>query len=339
MRFQEQFIRCPPRLPPSSPGDKPPGPLGTWAPNSPAGRFAARIRSAPIRAFFLTSVFILLFSTIYCRRFLRDLPSTGGGTPVTQTLYPQKTQIWYTGGIFPPFGEVSFGKRLSRGGAGPFLLLLTAWRLCPGEQTQGTRRSQDPESLVPPGAPHLKSWLPRRLRICSSPDPWRRKWASCSWSEVPPIPPQGREHPPPGGYILFWPGFQDKTADDVVQTIRKSYQAAAAAGYRHPAAGSAWTRGRHCGAGQSNPNLRSSQFSSPSTHSVGGVGAPRGRDRRQGRPAPGPGINVNLAPVADVSTDPSDFIYDRTCGLDAAGTADCVAPWWSRWPATAWAAF
>lgn len=36
------------------------------------------------------------------------------------------------------------------------------------------------------------------------------------------------------------------------------------------------------------------------------------------------GINVNLAPVADVSTNPGDFIYDRTLGKDAAATADYV---------------
>ena len=36
------------------------------------------------------------------------------------------------------------------------------------------------------------------------------------------------------------------------------------------------------------------------------------------------GINVNFAPVADVSTDPSDFIYPRTLGQDAAATADYV---------------
>ena len=38
----------------------------------------------------------------------------------------------------------------------------------------------------------------------------------------------------------------------------------------------------------------------------------------------GLGINVNLAPVADVSTNSGDFIYDRTFGLDAEGTSDCV---------------
>ena len=36
----------------------------------------------------------------------------------------------------------------------------------------------------------------------------------------------------------------------------------------------------------------------------------------------GCGVNVNLAPVCDVSTDPGSFIYDRTLGLDAAAQAD-----------------
>lgn len=36
------------------------------------------------------------------------------------------------------------------------------------------------------------------------------------------------------------------------------------------------------------------------------------------------GLNLNLAPVADVSTDPSDFIYDRTIGRDAQTTAEYV---------------
>lgn len=36
------------------------------------------------------------------------------------------------------------------------------------------------------------------------------------------------------------------------------------------------------------------------------------------------GINVNFAPVADVSIDPEDFIYPRTLGQDAAATADYV---------------
>lgn len=36
------------------------------------------------------------------------------------------------------------------------------------------------------------------------------------------------------------------------------------------------------------------------------------------------GLNVNLAPVCDVSTDPDDYIYRRTLGQDAEGTAEYV---------------
>ena len=36
------------------------------------------------------------------------------------------------------------------------------------------------------------------------------------------------------------------------------------------------------------------------------------------------GINVNLAPVCDVSTDPADFIYARAFGADAAATSEFV---------------
>jgi beta-N-acetylhexosaminidase len=37
------------------------------------------------------------------------------------------------------------------------------------------------------------------------------------------------------------------------------------------------------------------------------------------------GINLNLAPVADVSTNPFDYIYDRTFGKDATQTAEYVS--------------
>ena len=36
------------------------------------------------------------------------------------------------------------------------------------------------------------------------------------------------------------------------------------------------------------------------------------------------GVNVNFAPVADVSTDPNNFMYDRTFGQDADATAEYV---------------
>ncbi|MDE6745450.1 MAG: beta-hexosaminidase [Oscillospiraceae bacterium] len=37
------------------------------------------------------------------------------------------------------------------------------------------------------------------------------------------------------------------------------------------------------------------------------------------------GVNLNLAPVADVAESRSDYIYSRTCGLDYEGTAEVIA--------------
>ena len=37
------------------------------------------------------------------------------------------------------------------------------------------------------------------------------------------------------------------------------------------------------------------------------------------------GINLNLAPVADISVDPSDFIYNRSFGMDAVSTATFIS--------------
>lgn len=36
------------------------------------------------------------------------------------------------------------------------------------------------------------------------------------------------------------------------------------------------------------------------------------------------GVNLNLAPVADVAENPSDYIYERTCGLDHEGTSQVI---------------
>ncbi|MFR7893084.1 MAG: glycoside hydrolase family 3 N-terminal domain-containing protein [Dysosmobacter sp.] len=74
-----------------------------------------------------------------------------------------------------------------------------------------------------------------------------------------------------------------------------------------------------------NPNLFSEPSKSPQKlNYIGGI------EKFSGIRTPGAGnlralgINVNFAPVCDVSTDPKDFIYDRTLGQDANMTADYV---------------
>ena len=127
-----------------------------------------------------------------------------------------------------------------------------------------------------------------------------------------------------GGYVLFGRDFADKTADDVIQTIR-SYQTAAAADTGIPLLMGVDEEGGTVVRVSSNPYLRREKYPSPQTLlSSGGIEALTADTADKDALLRGLGINVNLAPVADVSTDPADFIYDRTFGRDAAGNADCV---------------
>lgn len=128
-----------------------------------------------------------------------------------------------------------------------------------------------------------------------------------------------------GGYILFGRDFADKTADDVIQTIR-AYQDAAGADTGIPLLIGVDEEGGTVVRVSSNPHLRSEKYASPQTLlSAGGTEALAADTADKDALLHALGINVNLAPVADVSTDPNDFIYDRTFGQDAAGNSDCVA--------------
>lgn len=74
-----------------------------------------------------------------------------------------------------------------------------------------------------------------------------------------------------------------------------------------------------------NPNLFTEKFKSPQkVFSAGGMEAIALDAVDKNRDLLLYGINVNFAPVADVSTDPADFMYDRAFGQDAEATAAYV---------------
>ena len=76
----------------------------------------------------------------------------------------------------------------------------------------------------------------------------------------------------------------------------------------------------------SNPHLRSEKFASPQRlWALGGMERILEDTREKDVLLDALGFNVNLAPVADVSTDTGDFIYSRSFGQDAVATADYVA--------------
>ena len=121
----------------------------------------------------------------------------------------------------------------------------------------------------------------------------------------------------PGGYILFGRDFDGKTADEV-KSDNASYQSAAAT----PMLIGVDEEGGTVVRVSANPYLRSTRFSSPQKlYAEGGLDRIRSDTEEKDALLLSLGINVNLAPVCDISSDPSSFIYPRTLGQDAETTS------------------
>ena len=124
-----------------------------------------------------------------------------------------------------------------------------------------------------------------------------------------------------GGYILFGRDFKNKTAEQVRSDI-ESYQSASGV----PLLIGTDEEGGTVVRASSNPNLFPHVCQSPQAlFEQGGMDSIIQDARQKSLTLLDLGVNVNLAPVADVSTDPNDFIYDRAFGQDAQATADYVS--------------
>ena len=134
-----------------------------------------------------------------------------------------------------------------------------------------------------------------------------------------------------GGYLLFGRDYQDAagawlTQEQFTATVQ-SYQDAALADTGIPLLIGSDEEGGTVTRASRNPNLFDARFPSPQelaarTAEHGNAFSEDAWEKNTALLALG--INVNLAPVADVSTDPADFIYDRALGQDAQATADYV---------------
>ena len=125
-----------------------------------------------------------------------------------------------------------------------------------------------------------------------------------------------------GGYLLFGKDVRDKTANEIIQTIA-SYQAAA----NVPLLIGVDEEGGTVVRVSANPHIRSEKFSSPQRLLKRGEGeltAVKEQTREKSILLKSLGFNVNLNPVADVSTNPGDFMYDRTTGGDETKAAAYV---------------
>ncbi|MBC8546876.1 beta-hexosaminidase [Clostridiaceae bacterium NSJ-31] len=125
----------------------------------------------------------------------------------------------------------------------------------------------------------------------------------------------------PGGLVLFGRDFSGLTAEEVKANLA-SYQAASSL----PLLLATDEEGGEVVRVSSNPALASERFRSMrALYRAGGADLIEQDARAKAGLLLSLGVNLDLAPVADVSTDPNDYIYGRTVGEDAATTADCVA--------------
>ncbi|MBR3704323.1 MAG: beta-hexosaminidase [Oscillospiraceae bacterium] len=128
-----------------------------------------------------------------------------------------------------------------------------------------------------------------------------------------------------GGYLLFTRDFQDSTG----QWLSEEEFLAKAAAWQEasaiPLLIGVDEEGGNVIRACRNPNLFPEKRKSPQTvYRKGGMEAILQDTFDINSRLLTLGINVNFAPVADISVDPNDFIYDRTIGLDARATADYI---------------
>lgn len=123
-----------------------------------------------------------------------------------------------------------------------------------------------------------------------------------------------------GGYILFARDFKDKTKNEVINNI-KSYQEAA----KIPMFIGVDEEGGTVNRVSRYKAFRAVPFWSPQAlYKEGGMPLIVSDTIEKCTLLKSLGINLNFAPVADLSTFPSDFMYDRTFGLDATSTSQYV---------------
>lgn len=124
-----------------------------------------------------------------------------------------------------------------------------------------------------------------------------------------------------GGYVLFGIDFQDQSPDSM-RSIIASYQDAA----KIPLLIAVDEEGGTVTRVSRYPQYRSSPFPSPRTlYSMGGMEAVLDAEQEKCGLLSSLGINVNLAPVCDISTQPGAILYQRSLGQDAQITSEFIS--------------
>ena len=123
------------------------------------------------------------------------------------------------------------------------------------------------------------------------------------------------------GFVLFGRDFEGQTPDSLREKLA-AYQSAA----KVPLLIAVDEEGGTVTRVSSNPSFRQKKFPSPrSLYEGGGMEAVLLCEKEKCLLLSSLGINVNLAPVCDITTDPSAFLYSRSLGQSPEITAQFVS--------------
>lgn len=125
----------------------------------------------------------------------------------------------------------------------------------------------------------------------------------------------------PAGYVLFAKDFSGKTKAQVQNMLSECQSAS-----KTPLLLGVDEEGGTVVRVSSNKNLASAPFASPQkVYQQGGVEGIKQDTEKKAALLLDLGLNLNLAPVCDISTDPGDYIYARTLGVPAEEAAQVTA--------------
>lgn len=123
-----------------------------------------------------------------------------------------------------------------------------------------------------------------------------------------------------GGYILFGRDFKGKTKDAVVKNIQECQNASKIAMFI-----AVDEEGGTVNRVSTNKNFRKYPFASPQyLYKHGGMERIKSDAKEKSELLKSIGINLNFAPVADISTNKNDFIYKRSFAKSPQKTAEYV---------------
>ena len=121
-----------------------------------------------------------------------------------------------------------------------------------------------------------------------------------------------------GGYLFFAKDFRNKTKDEVISMINDLQSAS-----KIPILTAVDEEGGIVVRVSSNPNLRSERFlSSQKLYELGGFDKIKEDTIEKSNLLKELGLNLNLAPVVDVSTNKDDYMYERSIGQNSDITAE-----------------